>query len=420
MQYLRQMAGFVLFVLTGAAHASATISTPQQLYVPQSNPPSLSKAAAGADTYTYLRCHYRDDTSVGATSTRYEWALDGAGAWYHVQGYWAGRITPGANMFYTETSISALRDTCRQTLDRRGIHADVVMVAASDSALSPFNYSLWTQHPGDASKISDRVISFGDSLSDTHNIFSASLGLLPASGSWFLGRFSDGPVWTEHLAKALDLPLVNWAVGAAGTNQHFAFPGFPQQVDSWLQYSANARNYEPARSIFTIMFGGNDFINRDVSPSDALKHMEIGTRKLLDAGARKLLIANLPDITQAPVFAQRSDGPAVAAKVAEFNTGLAAMVNTLSEAYAADIVLFDAASLFDEVMSSPEPFGFSNTAQSCLHIERDAASNYTKNLPRRPGCDPAHYVFWDLLHPTSRTHGVLGETALRAMPEGWH
>ena len=31
----------------------------------------------------------------------------------------------------------------------------------------------------------------------------------------FYGRFSDGPVWSEHLAALLDMPLKSYAVGGA-------------------------------------------------------------------------------------------------------------------------------------------------------------------------------------------------------------
>lgn len=44
---------------------------------------------------------------------------------------------------------------------------------------------------------------FGDSLSDTGNIFIATGGAQPPSNQpYFNGRFSDGPVWVDTLAAA--------------------------------------------------------------------------------------------------------------------------------------------------------------------------------------------------------------------------
>src|SRR5574338_599415 len=57
---------------------------------------------------------------------------------------------------------------------------------------------------------------FGDSLSDTGNVYSvtsllnaATLGLVPVqplSPPYFNGRFSNGPLWTEQVATRLGQP----------------------------------------------------------------------------------------------------------------------------------------------------------------------------------------------------------------------
>ena len=72
----------------------------------------------------------------------------------------------------------------------------------------------------------DNVISFGDSLSDTGNVF-AFIGEPPPP--YFQGRFSNGPVWTELLAGgagSMNSPFqgtgvtgnVNLAFGGARTD----------------------------------------------------------------------------------------------------------------------------------------------------------------------------------------------------------
>ena len=68
----------------------------------------------------------------------------------------------------------------------------------------------------------DRVIVFGDSLSDTGNVFDV-FGI-PAAPN-FQGRFSNGPVWVEGLAAGLGAPApmpsrnggTNYAYGGAET-----------------------------------------------------------------------------------------------------------------------------------------------------------------------------------------------------------
>src|SRR5262245_14581793 len=65
------------------------------------------------------------------------------------------------------------------------------------------------------------VVVFGDSLSDTGNLFLASGGTV-ATPPYFNGRFSNGPVWVEVLADKLGLDAPTPSV-LGGTN--FAFGG---------------------------------------------------------------------------------------------------------------------------------------------------------------------------------------------------
>ena len=43
------------------------------------------------------------------------------------------------------------------------------------------------------------LLVFGDSLSETGNVQVGSEGVFPASPPYFEGRWSNGPVWVEHV-----------------------------------------------------------------------------------------------------------------------------------------------------------------------------------------------------------------------------
>ena len=47
------------------------------------------------------------------------------------------------------------------------------------------------------------IVVFGDSLSDTGNLYLASGKTTPPSPPYFLGWFSNGPLWVERLASRL-------------------------------------------------------------------------------------------------------------------------------------------------------------------------------------------------------------------------
>src|SRR4051794_7179211 len=69
------------------------------------------------------------------------------------------------------------------------------------------------------------LVVLGDSLSDQGNLFAATTVLgptpQPAPDHYYLGRFSNGPVYTERLAQDLGVSITNSLAG--GTN--FAFGG---------------------------------------------------------------------------------------------------------------------------------------------------------------------------------------------------
>ena len=61
---------------------------------------------------------------------------------------------------------------------------------------------------------------FGDSLSDSGNAFVPTGGAIPASPPYLNGRFSNGPIWVEHLAPALGFTFngaTDFAIGGAET-----------------------------------------------------------------------------------------------------------------------------------------------------------------------------------------------------------
>ena len=62
-----------------------------------------------------------------------------------------------------------------------------------------------------------RLVVFGDSFSDSGNLFKATAGLIPKNPYWE-GRFSNGPVWSEYLAYSLNIKLDNWAYSGSPTS----------------------------------------------------------------------------------------------------------------------------------------------------------------------------------------------------------
>ncbi|UTH76035.1 SGNH/GDSL hydrolase family protein [Chromobacterium sp. IIBBL 290-4] len=368
-------------------------------------------ATPGGATYTYVRCYYRTSSSNTAPTTDYVWALDGSsGDYYRLNGHWwSSGALEWKNMFYSDVSQDALRSVCQGTLAKKGIQQQPAMVFAADNALS-FNYTVWTNDAaGQGGKI-NKIIAFGDSLSDNQNVFNASQWTLPNRNSWFIGHFSNGPVWVEYLASRLNLPLYNWAIGGAGvTTQKLVIPGVVEQVQSWQQYMQQAPNYNPATTLFTLWIGGNDLVNYGSTPEKVIAGEKQALTNLIGAGARNILLLKLPDVSRAPVYQLKGGAATVAAQVLSLNQQLDALATSLSQQYGVNIRVFDSYALFNDLLTNPGKYQVSNTTQSCLNINKDSSLNYLQSQSPRANCGNADaFVFWDTLHPTTHTHLLLG------------
>ncbi|WP_137935882.1 SGNH/GDSL hydrolase family protein [Chitinivorax sp. B] len=391
----------VLSVLPAASWAGVPIDDAQY---------PRAKQARSVNTYTYLRCWYPISDNPLQPKASYEWARDPvSGDWFRVYGnWWAGGALRWQNMFYSNTSQQTLQSVCRQTLEKKGIQRPVISTFAADNATS-FNYTIWTNDSAAQGNTLNKVISFGDSLSDTQNAYNASLWQLPNT-SWMGGRFSNGRVWAEYLSQSLNLPFYNWAFGGSATDQQTVVPGLVQQVKSWREYMREASDYHPENTLFTVLSGGNDLVNYGRSPTQAIASIREALINLIDGGARHILLLNLPDVSRAPVFKFRQNGAQVAVDVQNYNQRLNELADEMRARYGSSLQLklFNTNSMFDDLLNNPAQYGISNIKDSCLDIRKSSPLVYLQPQKVHSDCrDPNQYVFWDALHPTTRTHQLM-------------
>ena len=376
---------------------------------------STEAAALGGSTYTYLRCFYRVSDTPKTPATSYHWGLDPTtGGWYHVKGnWWKDGPTSWMNMFYTNTSQATLKSVCASTLTKKGIKSQVAAFTGADNSLS-LNYTIYTNDSTTQTGKINKIITVGDSLSDNQNLYNATQWKVPNPKSWFVGRFSNHKVWEEYMAESLGLPMYNWAVAGAAADSYYVIPGVNQQVDSVLIYLKDAPNYKWANSLFTVLIGGNDLVNYDRTPESIIAKEQEGIEKLIVAGAKNILMLNVPELSKAPVFAMRpaEDAVKVKANVADLNARLVVLRDAMQAKYGTslNIKLFDTMSVMNDMLANPAAYGITNTTQSCLDINEIASTTYAYQQGLRANCtDPNTFVFWDTLHPTTNTHRIIAE-----------
>lgn len=389
-------------------------ATEDSVPTPQSITSAQVLSTQGSETYSYVRCWYRTDASHDSPGTDWQWAKKENGDDYTINGYWWSSVS-FKNMFYSDVPQSEIKERCEQTLDIQHDVADITYFAA-DNRFS-YNHSIWTNDNAVQSNTINRIVTFGDSLSDTGNLFNGSQWIFPNANSWFLGHFSNGLVWTEYLAKAKDVPLYNWAVGgAAGTNQYVALTGVYDQVTSYLTYMKLAKNYRPENSLFTLEFGLNDFMNYNREVADVKADFSSALIRLTESGANNILLFTLPDATEAPQFKYSTEQEIikVRGKILEFNK----FIKTQAEYYqnmGKNVVLFDANALFASITDNPEQHGFRNASDACLDISRSSSTDYLQSHNLTNDCatyGSDSYVFWGVTHPTTATHKYIADHIL--------
>lgn len=242
----------------------------------------------------------------------------------------------------------------------------------------------------------DRLYVFGDSLSDVGNVFRATGGAVPAP-PYFQGRHSNGKVWVEELAAKLNLSsdrVQNFAWGGATTGEIGLnnVPGVLTQIEAFLK---NQPNIEP-QTLFVIWAGSNDYLFSTETPNVSIENLNQSLQSLLNTGAKRLLVANLPDLGKLPA----TRGKETSQKLTEFAiTYNRALKTTLEKLQKPDLAIaeLDVFSIYQTALKNPNQFGFTNVTTACL----GSSTN----------CD--RFLFWDGIHPTATAHKVLGDLAFQ-------
>ncbi|MFT3849273.1 MAG: SGNH/GDSL hydrolase family protein [Propionivibrio sp.] len=172
-------------------------------------------------------------------------------------------------------------------------------------------------------------------------------------------------------------------------------------------------------ALYVIMGGGNDINDASADPTTAAaKIMEAAeavntmVTSLYFAGARNVLVGNLPDIGLTPLAI--AGGPVVAAGASAlsllFNTTLSGLLAVTEAASSGlDLDLLDMYALLNNAVANAASYGFSNVTSACKAGEL--------GLPGAVCSDPDSYLFWDSFHPSASAHDLIAQTALQAIPE---
>lgn len=241
------------------------------------------------------------------------------------------------------------------------------------------------------------LVVFGDSLSDTGIVFRATGGLYPPRSTYFNGRYSNGRVWVEYLSDRLSISasqIQNFACGGATSSGGFTnmIPGLLAQVQSYLQTHSRLNS----NALFVLWAGGNDYLQGTTNAAIPVGNLTRAIDLLADAGARKILIGNQPDLGQLPATRNTANSTQLSELTRSHNQQLRRSIKQLMQQHSdLQIALFDANALYHEAIATPTAFGFANVMQAA----------------QASGSNPDQSLFWDGIHPTTAAHSILSDRA---------
>jgi len=341
--------------------------------------------------------------------------------------------------------------------------------------------------PGDSTPASapftaSALFVLGDSLSDVGNAAAAADYLLnqpidpPTVGLcnptevlalhrrcddlfYLQSRVSDGAVAVEHLAEHLALAPLRPSLHVLPNQSHegtvYAVAGAKastrndQDLDAQVDRLLIDRFPLPPDAVYVVMIGGNDAIDAlqaDIAApgaeprlgaavvTSAVAAIAEEVERLLDFGARRVVVANVPDLAALPGIQARARASgdeaaalaAASAISAAFDRELDAKLDAIEAGAprpppATVITRFDLRAALAAAQAALAAGG-GNAADACFasDLYRDSPSAqrvfHPDCAPLTPDGAPrfAQFMFFDGIHPTGTAHAALG-AALSAL-----
>ncbi len=268
----------------------------------------------------------------------------------------------------------------------------------------------------------NQVVFFGDSLSDSGYFTNFN----PA-----LGKFTTNPdkVWTEIVAEAYgtkataNTPAVgvegnNYAAGGALSSTDLAkhpslglpVPSAKTQVATYL-----ANNTPSDNTLYSVWAGANDFLAVAGDPSNAptvvataAQNTAKTVQTLADAGAKYIIVPNLPDVGKSP-FALASNNPDSVTQLANYHNHT--LYSTLDDG-SANVIPLDTFTILQKVVANPIAYGIENTN---IPVCTTPSSIVCTPDTLKPNLDPKTSIFADGVHPTGKVHEILANYTLSVL-----
>ena len=268
---------------------------------------------------------------------------------------------------------------------------------------------------------------FGDSLTDAGSYAPA----LPPG----LGRFTTNPdpVWAQVLGERYGFTITPANQGgtdhAQGGARITGTPGVPAQPPTGnalpiaTQVAQQVGAGIDSRALYSLWGGANDIFYQlglvqagQITAAQAQANVVTAAQQyvaqvatLQAAGARNIVVFNLPDIGKTPGFAGN------AAQLTAISNLYNSTVQSGLDALGGNVIRVDVTALLNDVTANPGRYGFANTTgTACVGVPSALVCGPENRVA--PDANRT-YVFADGVHPTGAAHVVIAGTVV-SMLEG--
>lgn len=289
-----------------------------------------------------------------------------------------------------------------------------------------YSYTVIAQPPTHQSSvlpIIHRIFMFGDSLTDTGNLYAATGSLVPNSKKYFMGRFSDGYTWVDELAANYRTTvkdnkfILNYSVAGATAFPYehkisVFHPLYRLVGDLENQLNRVSKKYnkfEPT-DLILIWIGANDIsplgdlyfcgkltkacIDGKVNVADQdtiVQWAAAGVKEQVQRmeqhyGAQHIIILGLPDPAMTPryIFDRQAFAAIKSADAKSYNDKLKTFVSENQKA-GHDIAYYDMGKVLEEFIHNKtelDHYQITDVIHSCLFSGATGlTNNYRETIP---------------------------------------
>ena len=282
----------------------------------------------------------------------------------------------------------------------------------------------------------NKLVVFGDSLSDNGNLYEYMKRELPLSPPYYKGRFTNGPVWVELLINQYypnsgKAHLLDYAFGGAGVSEtdeddvDDVLFTLSREIDGYL---LSHQDKADDTSLYVVWMGANNYLAIPEDADEAVAVVMSGIKRqlqrLVQKGAKHIMVVNVPDLGRTPAAKDFDAVDLLTTLSIKHNVALNNIVSEMKQIEpSVQWLYFDVNDVMNELLTYPERHGLTNTVDTCYEemINKPSEKSILKmvsSVQLRTSVDACSgYLFFDPVHPSEPAHVYMAEKTREMLDE---